>query len=126
MSLLYRRGESRPHPENDVCRAQDAAKKLSAAKAELEKHSERLAEAEQGITQVMGELERLSAKRTYLRCASSIPALDGCRAADSLRQASASATTWRSQHRRHSHARRVCVKGRPEHVARGAQDGAGS
>ena len=49
---------------------QDAAKKLSAAKAELDKHSERLAEAEQGITQVMGELERLGAKRTHLRCAS--------------------------------------------------------
>ncbi len=48
---------------------QDAAKQLNAAKAELATHSERLAQAEQGITQIMGELERLNAKRTHLRCA---------------------------------------------------------
>jgi len=52
-----------------VVYVQDAAKQLNAAKAELEKHGERLAQAEQGITQIMGELERLNAKRTYLRCA---------------------------------------------------------
>ena len=50
--------------------AQDAAKQLNMAKAELDKHGERLAQAEQGITQIMGELERLSAKRTHMRCAS--------------------------------------------------------
>ena len=63
------------HSQIAVLGAQDAAKQLSAAKAELDKHSERLAEAEQGITQVMGELERLSAKRTHLRYASATVSL---------------------------------------------------
>jgi chromosome segregation ATPase len=52
-----------------TCRLQDAAKKLSVAKAELDQHRQRLAEAEQGITQVMGELERLNAKHGHLKCA---------------------------------------------------------
>ena len=42
-------------------------RKSRAAGAELEKHAAQLAEVEQAVTQVMGEMERLTAKRGHLR-----------------------------------------------------------
>lgn len=56
-------GTLKPEPN-----PQDADKQHRAAAAELQAHNSRLTGVEQGITQVMGEMERLGAKRTYLRC----------------------------------------------------------
>ena len=39
-----------------------------AAVGELEQHAAQLADLEQSVTQALGELERLSAKRTHIRC----------------------------------------------------------
>ena len=46
---------------------QDLSKQAAAAREELAKHADRLAETEQGITEAMGQLERLAAKRGHLR-----------------------------------------------------------